>query len=85
MAKFQTSSDTLTLSNPGNGDWTIRLHDNNNNGEEIAYASFTVSEFCVRIKSGLDGSLCGTYDQNEDNWAGSELEVNARILQSYRI
>ena len=74
---FQTLSDTFTLSNPGNGDWTIRLHDNNNNGEEIAYASFTVSDFCVRIKSGLDETLCGINDHNADDWTGSELKVYA--------
>ena len=76
---FQTLSDTFTLSNPGNGDWTIRLHDNNNNGEEIAYASFTVSDFCVRIKSGLDQNLCGNNDMNAEDWAGSELKVSGGI------
>ena len=52
------------------------MHDNNNNGNEIAYASFTVSDFCVRIKSGFDQSLCGINNQNADDWAGSELKVD---------
>ena len=51
------------------------MHDNN--GNEIAYASFTVSDFCVRIKSGLDQNLCGIDNQNAEDWAGSELKVGA--------
>ena len=56
------------------------MHDNNNNGNEIAYASFTVSDFCVRIKSGFDESLCGINNQNADDWAGSELKVGTGFL-----
>ena len=52
------------------------MHDSSNNGNEIAYASFTVSDFCVRIKSGFDQSLCGINNQNADDWAGSELKVD---------
>ena len=55
------------------------MHDNNNNGKEIAYASFTVSDFCVRIKSGLDQNLCGNNDMNAEDWAGSELEVSGGL------
>ena len=51
------------------------MHDNSNNGNEIAYASFTVSDFCVRIKSGLDQNRCGINNQNADDWAGSELKI----------
>ena len=38
------NEDTWTFSNPGSGKWTVRLHDNNSNGKEIAYASFIVLE-----------------------------------------
>ena len=58
------------------------MHDNNNNGNEVAYASFTVSDFCLRIKSGLDQNRCGIDNQNADNWAGSELKVGAGINTS---
>jgi len=31
------------LPNPGTGEWTLRLHDDDENGREIAYAPFSVS------------------------------------------
>ena len=72
---FQSFVDTLTLPNPGNGKWTIRLNDNNDNGKQIAYASFIVSDFCVRIKSGPDQNLCSINNHKAEDWAGSELKV----------
>ena len=32
----------FTLPNPGTGQWTLRMHDTDNNGRELAYAAFTV-------------------------------------------
>ena len=33
---------TFDLPNPGRGSWTVRLHDTDSNGKELAYAFFTV-------------------------------------------
>ena len=33
----------VSLPNPGPGEWTLRLHDTDNNGNEMAYVAFTVS------------------------------------------
>ena len=73
--KLQTSKGTISFPNPGNGEWTMRLHDKDVDGREIAYASFTVSDFCVRITSGLDQILCGINNQNAEDWTGGELQV----------
>ena len=32
----------FTLPNPGPGQWTLRMHDTDNNGRELAYVAFTV-------------------------------------------
>ena len=32
----------FNLPNPGPGQWTLRMHDTDNNGRELAYAAFTV-------------------------------------------
>ncbi len=37
------TSGGMSLPNPGPGEWTLRLHDSDNNGSEIAYVPFTVS------------------------------------------
>ena len=34
----------FTLPSPGAGQWTLRLHDTDDNGRELAYAAFTVEE-----------------------------------------
>ncbi|MDE0707202.1 MAG: EF-hand domain-containing protein, partial [Candidatus Poseidoniales archaeon] len=34
---------SFTLPNPGLGEWTLRLHDTDNNGRELAYVPFTVA------------------------------------------
>ena len=73
---------TVEFPNPGAGEWTIRLNDNDQEGDEIAYASFTVSGFCVRITSGPDEKLCGIGDKNADNWAGGELQVRLKNIFS---
>ncbi len=36
------TSGGFTLPNPGHGQWTMRLHDTDDNGREIAYVPFTV-------------------------------------------
>ena len=36
------TSGSFALPNPGPGQWTMRLHDTDDNGREIAYAPFTV-------------------------------------------
>ncbi|MDP7257336.1 MAG: hypothetical protein QGH57_04855, partial [Candidatus Thalassarchaeaceae archaeon] len=36
------TSGSFALSNPGPGQWTMRLHDTDDNGREIAYVPFTV-------------------------------------------
>ena len=66
----------MEFPNPGSGEWTVRLNDNDQEGNEIAYASFTVSDFCVRITSGPDENLCGIGGKNADDWAGGEILVS---------
>ncbi len=38
------TSGGFTLPNPGPGQWTMRLHDTDHNGREIAYSPFTVTD-----------------------------------------
>ena len=38
------TSDAFSLPNPGPGEWTLRLHDTDNNGREIAYVAFEVTD-----------------------------------------
>ena len=73
---FQTVEGTISFSNPGNGQWSMRLNDKDVNGKELTYAVFTVSDFCVQITSGLDQNLCGS---GAENWAGGELKVIKQI------
>ena len=38
------TSGAFSLPNPGPGEWTLRLHDTDNNGREIAYVAFEVTD-----------------------------------------
>ncbi len=71
----------FSLSNPGPGEWTLRLHDSDNNGNEIAYVPFTVSgggaHPSISIVSGdrvpLDEPLVISFsgsDTSETAWIG---------------
>ena len=75
------TSGGFNLSNPGPGEWTLRLHDSDNNGNELAYVPFTVSggvaHPSISIASGdrvpLDEPLVISFsgsDTSETAWIG---------------
>ena len=74
------TSGSFSLPNPGPGGWTLRLHDTDNNGNEIAYAPFTVNAGAnpsISIVSGdrspLDEPLVISFsgaDTSETAWIG---------------
>ena len=74
--------DTWTFSNPGSGKWTVRLHDSNSNGKEIAYASFIVlEEITIWAGSIIDGIRYGYhfYGQKKSPEFKIILQLNEKI------
>ena len=70
------TSGSFTLPNPGPGQWTMRLHDTDDNGREVAYAPFTVEasppqDDLSTVLSEIDGIIASL----EDNAMSGELTL----------